>query len=211
MNEQPATRENKVGKCQLQTWVEERAVAAVDNKEIKTQNWRHGHRGILTMDQESKMEAVSTLKEAYGPPKIPGVRLHGLRVELLKKHITQMISEQLHAELNPPTPKTDFCSTTQKDFCVEGFVPLTPKTTQERHSYNSQLLMTTTLHLDASASIPEVHDYKTDQAITFWSENYQRIQGATAIQTLKAPFRKSARYSTPICERLDEIELPPDN
>nr|XP_020470782.1 sperm-associated antigen 8 isoform X3 [Monopterus albus] len=186
MNEQPATRENKVGKCQLQTWVEERAVAAVDNKEIKTQNWRHGHRGILTMDQESKMEAVSTLKEAYGPPKIPGVRLHGLRVELLKKHITQMISEQLHAELNPPTPKTDFCSTTQKDFCVEGFVPLTPKTTQ-------------------------VHDYKTDQAITFWSENYQRIQGATAIQTLKAPFRKSARYSTPICERLDEIELPPDN
>lgn len=36
-------------------------------------------------------------------------------------------------------------------------------------------------------------------------------QGVTAIQTLKAPFRKSALFSTPIRERLDEIDLPPDN
>lgn len=38
--------------------------------------------------------------------------------------------EKVHAELKPPSPKTDFCSTTQKDFCVEGFVHLTPQTTQ---------------------------------------------------------------------------------
>ncbi|XP_042369547.1 sperm-associated antigen 8-like [Plectropomus leopardus] len=88
--------------------------------------------------------------------------------------------------MNPPTPKTDFCSTTQRDFCVEGFVPLTPETTQ-------------------------VHDYKSDQAITFWSENCQRVQGVTGVRNLKAPFKKSALFSTPISERLDEIELPPDN
>ncbi|XP_040013782.1 sperm associated antigen 8 isoform X2 [Xiphias gladius] len=176
----------KAGKCLLDNWAEERAVAALDNEETKTQIQRHGHRGILTMDHESKMETVTTLKAAYVPPKSPGVRLQGIRGELFEKHITQMIRGKVHAELNPPPPKTDLCSTTQRDFCVEGFVPLTPETTQ-------------------------VHDYKTDQAVTFWSENYQRIQGVTAVQTLKAPFRKSALFSTPIGERLDEIEPPPDN
>lgn len=51
------------------------------------------------------------------------------------KHWQSLISlffhrDKVQAELNPPTPTTDFGSTTQKDFCVEGFVPLTPKTTQ---------------------------------------------------------------------------------
>ncbi|XP_045923059.1 sperm associated antigen 8 isoform X1 [Micropterus dolomieu] len=186
MTERPATVENNVGKCMLRNWEEERAVAAVDTEESKTQIQRHGHRGILTMDQESKMESVTTLKAAYIPPKGPGVRLRGIRSELLEKHIAQMISEKIDAERSPPTPKTDFCSTTQRDYSVEGFVPLTPEITQ-------------------------AHDYKTDQAITFWSENYQRIQGVTAVQTPTAPFRKSALFSTPISERLDELQLPSDN
>ncbi|XP_029301065.1 sperm-associated antigen 8 [Cottoperca gobio] len=186
MTEQPAAVENKVGKCMSHNWVEERAIAAVDNQETSRQIHKHGHRGILTMDQESKMETVTTVRATFIPPKSPGVRLQGIRGELLEKHIAQMIREEAHAKLNPTSPKTDFCSTTQKDFCVEGFVPLSPETTQ-------------------------VHDYKTDQAVTFWSENCQRIQGATAVHTLKAPFRKSALFSTPISERLDEIELPPDN
>ncbi|XP_078128105.1 sperm-associated antigen 8 [Sander vitreus] len=165
MTEQPTTVDNNVGKCMLHNWVEERTVAALDNQQTRTQIQKRGHRGILTMDQESKMETVSTLKATYIPPKSPGVRLRGIRGELLEKHIAQMIREKVHAELKPPSPKTDFCSTTQKDFCVEGFVHLTPQTTQ----------------------------------------------GVTAVKTLKAPFRKSAQFSTPISERLDEIELPPDN
>lgn len=186
MTEQEAPVRNKVGKCLLHNWVEERAVAALETKETKTQIQRHGHRGIITMDQDSKMETVTTLKAAYTPPKSQGVRLRGIRGQLLEKQITQMISEQIHAERNPPIPKTDYCTTTQRDFCVKGFVPHTHEKTQ-------------------------VHDYKTDQAVTFWSENYQRIQGVTAIQTLSAPFRKSALFSTPISERLDEIDLPPDS
>ncbi|XP_041816610.1 sperm associated antigen 8 [Chelmon rostratus] len=185
MTEQQATVENKVGKCLIRSWVEERTVAALDTEQTRTQIQKHGHRGIVTVDRESKMESVTTFKAAFLPPKSPGVRLRGIRGELLEKHIVQMISEKIH-EQKPSTPKTDFCSTTQKDFCVDGFVPLTPETTQ-------------------------AHDYKTDQAITFWRENCQQIQGVTAIQTLKAPFRKSALFSTPIRERLDEIDLPPDN
>ncbi|XP_073333526.1 sperm-associated antigen 8 [Pagrus major] len=170
----------------LHNWAEERAIAALDTDQTRVQIQKHGHKGILTLDQNSKLETVTTVKAVYIPPKSPGVRLRGIRGELLEKHIAQMISEKIQAEQKPPTPKTDFCSTTQKDFCAEGFVPHTPETTQ-------------------------VHDYKTDQAVTFWSENCQRIQGVTAVKTLKAPFRKSALFSTPISERLDEIDVPPDN
>ncbi|CAK6965129.1 sperm associated antigen 8 isoform X2 [Scomber scombrus] len=186
MTEQPASLDSKVGKCLLHNWAEERAVAALDTKDTKAHIQKHGHRGILTVDQESKMETVSTLKAAYIPPKSPGVRLRGVRSEFLEKQIAQMIREKIHEELNPPTPKTDFCSTTKRDFTVEGFVSLTPETTQ-------------------------LHDYKTEQAITFWSENYQRIQGVTTVGTPNAPFRKSATFSTPISERMDEIELPLDD
>ncbi|XP_031711500.1 sperm-associated antigen 8 isoform X2 [Anarrhichthys ocellatus] len=165
-----------------------RAAAALAAQKTRSQIQKHGRRGILMMDQESKMETVTTMKAAFVPPKSLGVRLRGARGELLEKHITEMIREKVHAELNPTDPslETDYCSTTQKDFCVEGFVPHIPETTQ-------------------------VHDYKTDQAVSFWSENCHRIQGATAVQNLKAPFRKSTLFSTPIGERLDEIELPPDN
>ncbi|XP_047426118.1 sperm associated antigen 8 [Mugil cephalus] len=187
MAEQPSPVENQVGKpVEHNSAEEERATAALDKERTKTHIQRHGHKGILTIDPESKMESVTTLKADYVTPKGPGVRLRGIRSELLEKHIAQMISEKIKAERSPPPSKTDYCSTTRTDFSVKGFVPRTPETTQ-------------------------VHDYKTDQAITFWSENCKQIQGVTPIKTLNAPFRKSALFSTPISERLDEIELPPDN
>uniref|UniRef100_A0A3B5B814 Sperm associated antigen 8 n=1 Tax=Stegastes partitus TaxID=144197 RepID=A0A3B5B814_9TELE len=171
MTEQPANVDKKVGQCLVSNWVEERATAALDTNETKTHIQRHGHKGILTIDQESTMEAMTTLRAAYAAPKSPGVRMRGTCLCLSP-------AKKLQAERNPPIPKTDYSSTTQSDFCVEGFVPLTPETTQ---------------------------------AISFWSENYQRIQGVTAAQTSRAPFGKSTKFSTPIGERLDEPELPADD
>uniref|UniRef100_A0A3Q0STV0 Sperm associated antigen 8 n=1 Tax=Amphilophus citrinellus TaxID=61819 RepID=A0A3Q0STV0_AMPCI len=178
MAEQPAAVGSNVGKPTLRNWVEE--VSAV-----KRPRQRHGLKGILTTDLESKMESVTTHNAAYVAPKSPGVRIRGMCLCLSPGQVKKE-TEKIRADLNPPTPKTDYCSTTRKDFCVEGFVPLKPETTQ-------------------------VHDYKTHQAITFWSENYQQIQGVTAAQSSRAPFRKSALFSTPISERLDETDLPPDS
>ncbi|XP_026883155.1 sperm-associated antigen 8 isoform X3 [Electrophorus electricus] len=56
------------------------------------------------------------------------------------------------------------------------------------------------------------HDYKTDQAITFWSENYQKIQGMTPVRTRDTPFKKNASFSTPINESLDDLTpFTPEN
>ncbi|XP_029921696.1 sperm-associated antigen 8 [Myripristis murdjan] len=186
MSTQAACGDGNDGKCLLEKSTEESAAAALDTEGSREQIQRLGHRDILTMDPASKIEDVSTMKAAYVSPRTAGVRLRGIRGELMEKHITQKIREQVHAEFNPAPPKTDFCSTTRKDFTVEGFVPLTLETTN-------------------------VHDYKSDQAITFWSENHQRIQGVTAVPSPGSPFKKSTLFSTPVAQRLDEPALPPES
>ncbi|XP_015228663.1 PREDICTED: sperm-associated antigen 8 [Cyprinodon variegatus] len=130
------------------------AVAALDIDDSKRSVQTIGHEGILTTEQKCKMETLTTTKAAHSPLKSPGFRQKGIRREQLEKHITQMIREKFQAELTPPEPEVDYSSTTQRDFCVSGFVPSRPKS---KH----------------------MHDYKFEQAITFWSENCQKIQAGS--------------------------------
>ncbi|XP_028274181.1 sperm-associated antigen 8 [Parambassis ranga] len=178
MTEHPAEAENTVTRRLVRNWDEK--------EERKKHIQKHGHKGILTVDEDSKMETTTTARVDFAPPKDLGVRLRGIRSQLLEKQLAQTISEKIKAERNPPTPETDYNTTTQTDFGIKGFVPLRPQTTQ-------------------------IHDYRTDQAMTYWREMYKRIQGVTPVKNLNAPFRKSCLFSTPITERLDEIELPPDD
>ncbi|XP_061656041.1 sperm associated antigen 8 isoform X1 [Phyllopteryx taeniolatus] len=153
----------------------------VPEEQTREQILRYGHKGILTMNTGSQMENITTLKAAFAPPKSPGVRLRGIRSELLERRIAQIIKDKIHAERNPPLPQTDFSTTTQRDFRVEGFVPQATKNNR-------------------------FHDYKSEQAISYWSENYQRIQGVSAVESPNTPFRKSAQFSTPIGEQREDID-----
>lgn len=56
----------------------QKPVTALETEKTRMQIQRHGHRGILTMDPESKMETITTVRAAYVPPKGPGVRLRGM-------------------------------------------------------------------------------------------------------------------------------------
>lgn len=56
----------------------QRAVAHLDTEDTKVQQQRRGHRGILTTDLESAMEALTSHNAAYVAPKSPGVRLRGM-------------------------------------------------------------------------------------------------------------------------------------
>lgn len=56
----------------------QRAAATLDTEETRKQIQKHGHKGILTMDQESKMETVSTMKADFVAPKSARVRLRGM-------------------------------------------------------------------------------------------------------------------------------------
>ncbi|XP_061837047.1 sperm-associated antigen 8 [Nerophis lumbriciformis] len=152
-----------------------------DVQETREQLLRRGHKGIFTMNPEAKMENVTTLKASFAPPRSPGVRLRGIRSELLERRIAQIVRDNIQAERNPPLPQTDFNTVTQRDFRVNGFIP---QITQNSH----------------------LHDYKTEQAISYWSDNFQQIQGVSSVESPNTPFRKCAQFSTPISEQRRDIE-----
>uniref|UniRef100_A0A4W5QW51 Sperm associated antigen 8 n=1 Tax=Hucho hucho TaxID=62062 RepID=A0A4W5QW51_9TELE len=177
-----SVEQKSIGKGLLYNWVEERATAVLDNERPRAHIHKNGHKGILTMDLSSKVQGVTTVNAAFTPPKGHGVRQRGIRGELLENDLLKKISEQTHAEFNPEPPKTEFYSTTKEDYKVEGFQPSLPSPLKE-------------------------HDYKSDQAITFWSENHHQIQGVTAVRTRDTPFKKNATFSTPISEHMDDTPI----
>ena len=74
----------------------------------------------------------------------------GRKKELLERALYAEVSNQINDELNAPPPPTEFVSTTQKDFDVEGFKHELPAPERE-------------------------HNVETEQPITFWSEHKQKI------------------------------------
>lgn len=60
------------------------------------------------------------------------------------------VSQEVLAESDPPPPEPDYCSVTQNDFNVEGFVHELPPPKHE-------------------------HNVETEQPITFWSTHKDKI------------------------------------
>ncbi|XP_060768178.1 sperm associated antigen 8 [Neoarius graeffei] len=166
------------GGCLLGNWVEERATTLLDNTGSTSDVHKNGHRGILTVDLSSKFHGVSTLKSAFSSPKGTQVRQKGLRSELLEKHLIKSISEQVHAELTPQPPAPERYSVTRTDYTAEGFQCVQPTPSTDR-------------------------DYRTDEAITFWRENVDKIQGVTAARNRDAPFKKNISFTKPLNESLE--------
>ncbi|KAI1905300.1 hypothetical protein AGOR_G00014680 [Albula goreensis] len=176
-----------IGRCLKDNWVEERATAFLDTDESRPYINRYGHRGIISMNIVSKGEDTTSTKEAFTPPVAPGVRLRGLREELLEKALYKAVSEQVEEEFNPAPPPAEFFSTTREDFKVPGFQSIPPTPSKN-------------------------HDYKTEQAISYWSENYQSVQRVSAVRTRDTPFKKNATFSTPLGQCLDDpVPCTPEN
>lgn len=98
-------------------------------------------------------------------------------------------SQKVKADFEAPIPKmSDFCTTTRADFCANGFVPAAPQPTQVSpftfHTVPTWQIQTVGEKENQSHStvgLTEHYcfqglDYRTDQAITFWSENYHLIE-----------------------------------
>uniref|UniRef100_A0A672KK73 Sperm-associated antigen 8-like n=1 Tax=Sinocyclocheilus grahami TaxID=75366 RepID=A0A672KK73_SINGR len=159
----------------------QRATALLDGTGPRSCVHKYGHTGILTMDVAAKVQGISTFKATFNSPKSLGVRQKGSRAELLENDLIKRISNQIHAEMNAEPPAPELCSVTKADYKAEGFKSV-------------HALLTTD------------HEYTAEQAITFWSDNYQKIQGVTAVKTKDHPFKRNATFSTPIGEQLDQLD-----
>ncbi|XP_039613994.1 sperm associated antigen 8 [Polypterus senegalus] len=171
------------GKSLLHNWVEERATASLDSEAsskspLEAKAHKHGHKGIISVDVTSKFSNATTVKEEYTPPKGQQVRMMGARTEFLANQLYQTISKEVQEESNRPPSPVELVSTARCDYKIEGFQSVPPPSKKR-------------------------HDYKSEQAITYWSENYKNVQGVTAARSKDNPFKKNTSFSKPISESLD--------
>ncbi|XP_052796395.1 sperm-associated antigen 8-like [Mya arenaria] len=179
---------NSDGRCLLENWVEERQVQNYDTVEddkgqSNAQLFRDGHVGILTIDTNAKPVSESTVKASFKTPVHPGVPLEGNKSKLMRQmYMEQAVQQVFRDDINPPEPEPlDYKSVTAKDFNKDDFKHVPPKPTKN-------------------------HNYRTEQPVTFWSENKNKITGVSSVKTRDSPFRRNDAFSQPIDEYFDDTQ-----
>ncbi|XP_069432309.1 sperm-associated antigen 8 isoform X2 [Ovis canadensis] len=165
------------GQCLLYNWEEERATNYLDQVPVMQDGsesffFRHGHRGLLTLQPQSPMSSCTTQKDSYQPPTSHCQPIRGKREAILEMLLRQQICKEVQAEQEP----------TRKDFEFESVT---------HHDYKKELVQ-------AGPPAPtKLHDYRTEQPETFWLERAPQLPGVSHIRTLDTPFRKNCSFSTP--------------
>ncbi|XP_075043490.1 sperm-associated antigen 8 isoform X2 [Mixophyes fleayi] len=167
-------------------WVEERATASLDRDPSiadtvgEGQAHRHGHRGIISTQLLAEMADSTTQEDSYRKPSTDRRRHTGQREDMLRKYLYQKFSQEVLEVLRSPAEELKVTETTTKrDYHVDGFIPQTPPTTKS-------------------------HDYCTEEAVTFWTDNVRNITGVSDRRAEDSPFKKSSAFTTPISHYLDQ-------
>uniref|UniRef100_A0A2K5KPU1 Sperm associated antigen 8 n=1 Tax=Cercocebus atys TaxID=9531 RepID=A0A2K5KPU1_CERAT len=180
------------GQCLLYNWEEERATNHLDQVPSMQDGsesffFRHGHRGLLTMQLKSPMPRSTTQKDSYQPPGNVYWPLRGKREAMLEMLLQHQIRKEVQAEQEP----------TRKLFEVESVT---------HHDYRMELVQSGT------PAPAKPHDYRQEQPETFWIQRAPQLPGVSNIRTLDTPFRKNCSFSTPVPLSLGQL-LPyePEN
>ncbi|KAJ7335099.1 hypothetical protein JRQ81_013040 [Phrynocephalus forsythii] len=173
------------GTCLAANWQEERATNPLDGPEggaPESFRWRHGHRGLLSLQFEARPASSTTAKDSYRRPPsrrtdLParGQRQALLEWQLYQKHSKDVFEEEV-AVSHPPMESQ---SITHRDYSQGGFLSEPPAPTKP-------------------------HDYRLEQAQSFWMEHARQVTGVSSIQTSDTPFKKCAAFTTPVTEFLDQ-------
>jgi len=146
---------------------------------------KEGHKGLLTSESDSKV-TVSSTKAIYTPlpppPRSTGQRLHNKKTELLfAVHDEEVAKEQAH--LNRKPDPTDY--TTTKQF----YQNMHPDYPEVEHKTTKE------------------HNFLTDQPASFWNTQLsgEKMPGLTAVGVDNEPFRKNAKFSTPLSDLRTDI------
>uniref|UniRef100_A0A8C3VY29 Sperm associated antigen 8 n=1 Tax=Catagonus wagneri TaxID=51154 RepID=A0A8C3VY29_9CETA len=166
------------GQCLLYNWEEERATNHLDQVPSMQDGsesffFRHGHRGLLTLQPQSPMSSRTTQKDSYLPPRNHYQPIRGKREAMLEMLLRHQICKEVQAEQEA----------TRKDSEVESVT---------HHDYRKELVQ-------AGPPAPtRPHDYRTEQPETFWIQRAPQLPGVSNIRTLDTPFRKNCSFSTPV-------------
>ncbi|XP_075415612.1 sperm-associated antigen 8 [Tenrec ecaudatus] len=166
------------GHCLLHNWEEERATNHLDQVPnipdgSESFFFRHGHRGLLTLQLQSPVPSSTTQKDSYQLPAKPQRPLRGKREALLEMTLHQQICKEVQAQQEPPRMLLEAESVTH-------------------HDYRTELL-------PAGPPAPtKPHDYRQEQPETFWLQRASQLPGVSTIRTLDTPFRRNCSFTTPV-------------
>ncbi|XP_006887007.1 PREDICTED: sperm-associated antigen 8 [Elephantulus edwardii] len=166
------------GQCLLNNWEEERATNHLDrvpNMQDGSESFffRHGHRGLLTLQLQSTMSSSTTQKDSYQPPETLCQPLRGKREAMLEILLHHQICKEVQAEQEHTRKLFETESVTHHDYRKELVQPKPPAPTKS-------------------------HDYHREQPETFWLQRASRLPGVSYIKTLDTPFRRNCSFTTPV-------------
>ncbi|KAL4668680.1 hypothetical protein H8957_011002 [Semnopithecus entellus] len=125
------------GQCLLYNWEEERATNHLDQVPSMQDGsesffFRHGHRGLLTMQLKSPMPRSTTQKDSYQPPGNVYWPLRGKREAMLEMLLQHQICKEVQAEQEPTRKLFEVESVTHHDYRMELVQSGTPAPTKEQ-------------------------------------------------------------------------------
>lgn len=200
---------NSNGKTFLDNWVEERAVEEINlcKPGINMSANKLGHKGILTLDVDAKVEHSTTSLVSYqgrcGSKETQGRRLNNLKKELYREAESVMETKKKSDGVKP-----EYKSTTANDFPDISDAFSTVSRRSRAMQFDADVRANTFGGAKRSEEPAEISTSAADllgDGITFWSENYRRSGPLTHGQTAgteKAPFKKNTHFSKAIEERL---------
>ncbi|XP_054842334.1 sperm-associated antigen 8 isoform X2 [Eublepharis macularius] len=178
------------GHCLLRNWQEERATNHLDHVPSPRGGtegffYRHGHQGLLTLQDLAGLAKSTTMKDSYQRPWRMGLPARAGGHDGVA--FVPEIQEVFEKEVDPPPSPMDSLSTTHRDYRREGFLLVPPSPTKP-------------------------HDYRTEQPRSFWLAHAQQVPGVSSIRTDDTPFKKCATFTTPVTECLDQpMPYGPEN
>ncbi|KAG6931683.1 sperm associated antigen 8, partial [Chelydra serpentina] len=119
------------GQCLIHNWQEERATNELDDvpsPELGSEGffYRHGHRGLLTLQLLAQLADSTTMKDSYRSPRRTGLPVRGQREAMLELMLYQKYRKETLTELYPPAGPMESLSTTHRDYRQEGFRAVLP-------------------------------------------------------------------------------------
>ncbi|XP_057580156.1 sperm-associated antigen 8 [Hippopotamus amphibius kiboko] len=180
------------GQCLFYNWEEERATNHLDQvPSIQDGSesffFRHGHRGLLTLQPQSPMSSSTTQKDSYQPPGNHSLPIRGKREAMLEMLLHHQICKEVQAEQEPTRKDSEVESVTHRDYRKELVQAGPPAPTKP-------------------------HDYCKEQPETFWLQRAPQLPGVSNIRTLDTPFRKNCSFSTPVPLSLGQpLPYEPEN
>ncbi|XP_070650839.1 sperm-associated antigen 8 isoform X2 [Bos indicus] len=139
------------GQCLLYNWEEERATNYLDQVPVMQDGsesffFRHGHRGLLTLQPQSPTSSCTTQKDSYQPPKSHCQPIRGL------------CSKEVQAEQEPTRKDSEVESVTHHDYKKE-LVQAGPPAPTKIHDYHTE--QPETFWLERAPQLPGVSNIRT--------------------------------------------------